>query len=223
MIAPSLQRLTILSLAVHVIFFLTTFLVIKHSGRFVMPSPYVVNLIGSDSRTEGRSETQSAGPVRIQPATKESKATVDRTAKTKSISKAEEEHLSDRIAALRAKKKVEKLVGLRNVISLKGSGEAKPSASAGTREKGGGSLIDDYYSKITRDIWQNWVFPDTGNKNLEAIISIRIFRDGSLHVSRIEKSSGSGLFDRSALRAIAKASPVTPPPYEMEIGVRFYP
>jgi len=41
--------------------------------------------------------------------------------------------------------------------------------------------------------------------------------------ARIEKPSGNVLFDRSALRAIAKASPVTPPPYEMEIGVRFYP
>lgn len=223
MIGPSLQRLTLLSLAFHLIFFLATFLVIKQSGRFVMPSPYVVNLVGSDVRTEGKSETQSVSHARIPPAKKENKTPVDKTEKTKSVSKAEEQHVSDRIAALQAKKKIEKLVNLRNVISLKGSGEGKPASSAGAAGKGGGPLVDDYYSKITRDIWQNWVFPDTGNKDLEAIISIKILRDGSLHVNRIEKSSGSGLFDRSALRAIAKASPATPPPYEMEIGVRFYP
>jgi colicin import membrane protein len=48
-------------------------------------------------------------------------------------------------------------------------------------------------------------------------------RDGTIKVQGIEKSSGNALFDRSAQRAIAKATPVTPPPYEMEIGIRFYP
>ena len=38
----------------------------------------------------------------------------------------------------------------------------------------------------------------------------------------IEKSSGNLLFDRSATKAISKASPLSPPPVEMEIGVRFY-
>jgi colicin import membrane protein len=81
----------------------------------------------------------------------------------------------------------------------------------------------DYYTKITKEIWQQWVFPETGDKNLEAIISIRIMRDGAVLISRVEKSSGNSLFDKSAVRAISKASPVTPPPREMEIGVRFYP
>ena len=81
----------------------------------------------------------------------------------------------------------------------------------------------DYYARITKEIWQQWIFPETGDKNLEAIISIRIMRDGTVQVSRVEKSSGNSLFDKSALRAISKASPVTPPPHEMEIGVRFYP
>ncbi|MDP2753115.1 MAG: energy transducer TonB, partial [Nitrospirota bacterium] len=60
-------------------------------------------------------------------------------------------------------------------------------------------------------------------KDLEAIISIKIKRDGAITAQRIEKSSGNTLFDRSAIKALAKASPLSPPPYEMEIGVRFYP
>jgi TonB family protein len=62
-----------------------------------------------------------------------------------------------------------------------------------------------------------------GRKEIEAIVSVKILKDGTARVQRIEKSSGNALFDRSALKALAKASPLPPPPYEMEIGVRFYP
>lgn len=221
---PSLQRLTVLSLVFHLTFFLAVFFAIKQSSRFVMPSPYVVSLVGSEGKTEGKSDTRAVEQTRTQsPAiTKETKSA---TEKTTTVNKAEEKYLSEQIAALKAKKDVERIVKLRNVISLKGSSEGKPASSLqGAAGKGGGSLIDDYYAKITNDIHKNWQWPSAmTDKNLEAIISIRIMKDGSVQVTRIEKSSGNGLFDRSALRAIAKASPVTPPPYEMEIGVRFYP
>ena len=76
---------------------------------------------------------------------------------------------------------------------------------------------------ITKEIWQQWVYPDTGKKDIEAIISVKILRDGTAIVQKVEKSSGNALFDRSAISALAKASPLPPPPQEMEIGVRFYP
>ncbi len=221
---PSLQRLTVLSLIFHLTFFLAVFVAVKHSGRFVMPSPYVVNLVGSEGRSEGKSErksdTQTVEQARTPAPVKESSTPVQ---KPRAVNKKEEQYVSERIAALQAKKKIEKIVNLRNVISLKGGGEGKPSPPQGAAAKGGGSGIDDYYAKVTKAIWQNWIFPETSDKGLEAIISIRIMRDGAVQVTRIEKSSGNGLFDRSALRAITKANPVPPPPYEMEIGVRFYP
>lgn len=232
---PSLQRLTVLSVVVHLTFFFAAFLVVKQSSRFIMPSPYVVNLVGPDVRTEGRGDAQEVAQARSEPqprpAAKEKKAEKNGEHPI-AVSKTEEKRVSERIAALKAKKDVERIATLRNVISLKGRGDGKPASLHGDGKpvsphgasgKGGGSAADNYYSKITRDIWQNWVFPDTADKNLEAIIAIKILKDGSIIVSRIEKSSGSGLFDRSALRAIAKSSPVTPPPYEIEIGVRFYP
>jgi colicin import membrane protein len=140
----------------------------------------------------------------------------------------EDQQVQERIDALKAKKTIEKIAKLRNVISLKGSGTerktgAKEGASQRAAGRGEGSVEADYYTKITKEIWQQWVFPETGDKNLEAIISIRIMRDGAVLISRVEKSSGNSLFDKSAVRAISKASPVTPPPREMEIGVRFYP
>ncbi len=60
-------------------------------------------------------------------------------------------------------------------------------------------------------------------KDIETIVGIKILRDGTVIVQKIEKSSGNPRFDRSAIKALAKASPLPPPPYEIEIGVRFYP
>jgi TonB family protein len=54
------------------------------------------------------------------------------------------------------------------------------------------------------------------------VISIKIDSQGKVVSQEIEKSSGNILFDRSAEKAISKASPLPPPPVEMEIGVRFY-
>jgi colicin import membrane protein len=227
MSGPSLQRLAVVSTVFHLTFFLAVFFAAKHSGRFEMPAPYVVNLVGSDARPEGKAEGKSTTQAveqketRSQAVAKETKRAQE---KTKRAAKEQEKRVSDQIAALEAKKKLQKLAELRNIISLKGSGDGKPaSTSKGVEGKSGGQRVDEYYGKVTKAIWQNWIFPETSDKNLEAIISIRIMKDGYMQVTKIEKSSGNGLFDRSALRAIAKASPVTPPPYEMEIGVRFYP
>ncbi|HYA32114.1 MAG TPA: TonB family protein [Thermodesulfovibrionales bacterium] len=219
--------MTVLSVVFHLTFFLAAFLVVKQSSRFMMPSPYVVNLVGPDLRTEGRGDAQEVAQAPSEPQSRPV-ATEKKAAKNvehpKAVSKAEETRVSERIAALKAKRDVERIAMLRNVISLKGSGPSgRPGPSPKTTAKGGSPAAEDYNSKITNDIQKHWALPDVSNKNIEAIIVIKILKDGSLLVSRIEKSSGSGLFDRSALRAIYKASPVTPPPYEMEIEVRFHP
>lgn len=220
---PSLHRLTIVSFVFHLTFFLAVFFAIKQSNRFVMPSPYVVSLVGSDVRTEGKGETSSVSQTRSVPAAKENKtAAVEKTkvekpqAVNKTVSKTDERHVSEQIAALEAKEKavnmIKKRAELRNVISLKGSGEGRPASPQGAGAKGGGSPSGDYYAKVTKDIWQHWEWPSAvTDKTLEAIISIRIMKDGSVQVIGKEKSSGNALFDRSALRAITKASPVTPP------------
>lgn len=74
-------------------------------------------------------------------------------------------------------------------------------------------------------IWEEWVFPAGTDDaaGLEAVISIKILKDGTIKIKDIEKSSGNPMFDGSALKAINRASPLKPPPFEMEIGVRFTP
>ena len=226
---------------------------LKRTSHFLMPSPYVVDLVGTESVSvpgppkvlervpaqEKKPSETSLPPQRKEPRVLErapahvkkpsESSSASQRKEPKEIKRAEnldkrnEQYFSDVIAAIEAKKKIERIAKLREVITLRGSGEGKAQASQGSPAKREGSVMDAYYAQITREIWQHWVFPDTGVKNIETVVSMRIFKDGSVQVQGIEKSSGNPLFDRSALKAVVKASPLTPPPHEMEIGVRFYP
>ena len=236
MTGPSLQRFTLLSLVFHLTFFLTVFLAVRQSVHRIMPSPYVVSLVGSDIRAEGDSAqavSKAQEPQVPDTPPKKERPSISPVKEQKRQAKNQEQQVQEQIEALRVKKDMQRRADLRkDIISLKGTGaEGKSGGKAGgkagasqrTAGRGEGSVEADYYSKITKEIWQQWIFPETGDKNLEAIISIRIMRDGAVQVIRVETPSGNSLFDKSALRAISKASPVTPPPQEMEIGVRFYP
>jgi colicin import membrane protein len=251
MIGHSLHRFTLLSLIIHIVFLGSAMLSLKRTSHFLMPSPYVVDLVGTES-VPGPSKVLERAPApekkpseaSLPPQRKEAKV-LERAQvhgkkpseassapqrkepqeikRSQNLDKMNEQYFSEVIAAIEAKKKIERIGRLREVITLRGSGEGKAQASQGSPAKREGSVMDAYYVQITREIWQHWVFPDTGVKNIETVVSMRIFRDGSVKVQGIEKSSGNPLFDRSALKAVVKASPLTPPPYEVEIGVRFYP
>jgi colicin import membrane protein len=134
--------------------------------------------------------------------------------------------VENRISEIEAKKRIENIVRMRSLISLTKSAEPdKENVPVESSDSGSfeGGVFTSYYTKITNEIWQEWVYPDTGEEGLETIVFVKIAKDGTVRVKGIEKSSSNILFDRSALTALAKASPVTPPPYEMEIGIRFYP
>jgi TonB family protein len=229
----SLPRSAFLSLLIHITLFVMTLWAAKHSNQFVMPSPYVVTLVSPGPEASVR-ESPRTEPVSPQPqaeSTPERKMTYDssKTARKKKEQPKEqvkEQYVEDRIAALKAKKDIERLGRLRAVVSPKvGKGESRLGSSVQRGTTGRGQRAEDYTTRIVGEIQQYWQLPQDlfRDKNMETIVSIRILKDGSLQVLGIEKSSGNPLFNREALRTIAKASPVTPPPQEMEIGVRFYP
>ena len=230
---PSLQRTTFLSAALHVTFFLVAALILRQSRNVVMPSPYEVSLVGPMRSSQGAApeEISMQGADEGRPAVRDKVQTkleqIKQPEKTAKDSKADAKRLEDQIAALAAKKKMRHIVDLRGKVSsvtgAHGRDASKSPARGKTTGTSQGTLFDSYYGKITSQIRQEWVYPDTGEKNLEAVISVTIARDGTVSVNGIEKSSGNPLFDRLAMRALAKASPVAPPPYEMEIGMRFYP
>ncbi len=65
--------------------------------------------------------------------------------------------------------------------------------------------------------------PEFGREVLEAVVSFKIKRDGNIEQLKLESSSGNKFFDRSVMNAISKAAPLPRPPYEIELGIRFYP
>jgi colicin import membrane protein len=216
----SILSFTIVSFALHLTIFAITLIILKQSNQVSMPSPYTVSLVNPEFSTgvaTGKDEE-------VAKEASEPSAPSLAPQKSKKDSAKEKELVERKLHALAAKKKIETIVRLRAVIDLRARGDKRASTaktSSSPQGKGGGSA--DYYSTITKEIWQQWVYPDTGKKDIEAIISIKIESNGDARVSKVEKSSGDVLFDRSAIRAITKASPLPPPPQEMEIGVRFYP
>jgi TonB family protein len=214
---PSLQISATLSLLIHIVFIILSLVVMRRSNYFIKPSEYIVSLVGPEVKSVASSvpETGSEETSEFQ------------TEKMTTAIKEEKEYASDRIESLKAKKKIKEIVRLRRIISLKGSVASKEKtidAPLPSGDKGDTSFEDLYTARIGGEINQQYVVvPELKGKNLEALISVTILKDGTIKINKIEKSSGNILFDRSVLRAINKASPVTQPPYEMELGLRFTP
>ena len=87
-----------------------------------------------------------------------------------------------------------------------------------------------YYQAIWNKIKKAWILPHYGSnrKNLEAIVVIKINKDGKILKINFEKKSGDSNLDRSVLRAIKKADPLPPLPADfrenfLELGIRFLP
>jgi colicin import membrane protein len=236
---PSLQRTALLSFGLHLIFFLVTFLVFKQSNHLIMPSTYTVNLVSPNvlQNINSRNVAEPA-PKKQEPApeTEPRHEKIKDTSRESDMAK-EMARVEDKIAAIVTKRKIEEIAKTfkqRSVISLNTRGDSKTvkpavsnpgnTSAQSVSPAAQGRTFDEYYAKIIKEIWQHWQWnPALGRKDIEAVVSIKILKDGTAIVQRIEKSSGNTQFDRSALKALTLASPLSPPPYDIELGVRFYP
>lgn len=226
---PTLQKTTLVSCALHLTLLVIVIISYRQSHRLIIPPYYTVNLVNTDIAPLKTKEPKvdviknDQAPT-AKPAVQKQKKTAKKEKVKMDIKHQtnDKKRVEQKIAALATKKKIERIAKMRSVISLK----ARPGNKGNTAQTAGqgkGNSFSGYYARITQEIHQQWIWPEKGLRNIEAIITIRIFKDGTAKVQKIDKSSGNALFDRSALKALAKASPLTPPPYEMEIGVRFYP
>ncbi len=221
---PSLQRSAALSAGLHITFFLLTFLVLRQSHDIVMPSPYVVSLVspGSTSKANVAPPAESAG---AREATTGPAVTEEKKTKTRVDEKAAEKLIDESISEIQAKKRIQRLARLRALVNVQGKGGPQKTTSpthSSISGRPGSTGEAGYIDKITAQIQDNWAVPDFFmNKNLEAIISVRIGKDGTLYVERFEKKSGDRFYDKYVMDTIRKSSPVIPPPKEMEIGIRF--
>ncbi len=115
---------------------------------------------------------------------------------------ASDAELADKIEALRQKK----LAG----VGI--PGKSKP-----------GKNTEFYYNLISQKIWSEWICHNCESEDFEVVISFHINMDGSIDSLRIVRSSGNSFYDKSAMKAIQKASPLPPPVVEDDYELRFHP
>jgi TonB family protein len=193
-----------------------------------LPSPYIVNLIGPSSEPRESSNSDSAQPDA-------GTALVDKEAeKNLKDSKLDLKRKDDMIEAIKAKKEIAKRHDLKTRMNEIKGGETKPVTTRVLSGKGTGSSkaaggTGSYNRKGQSEIERYWDWPETAEKNLEMKIAVKIMKDGSIVPVEVIKRSGNSFFDRLVINAIRKASPVTPPPYELigkateiEADLRFY-
>lgn len=228
---PGLYWATFFSLLFHFAFFLISAVVLRHTSIPIDTATYVVNIVEDRSSAVKPEPEPAPTEESIAPPEPVNKSTINyATRKLKSMQdeaarklkemqdqKEAKEHLANRLKDMETKKRLD---GIRQSAAIQAD---KDAASSGSEKAT--KILELYYAKVREKILRVWVYPDLGAIKLEAVVSITVMADGRIVTNRIERPSGNAVFDRSALRAIGKASPVDSPPYgtSLEIGVRFSP
>jgi TonB family protein len=73
--------------------------------------------------------------------------------------------------------------------------------------EGGNFPYNFYLERMVTLIGENWLRPQTG-ADITTVVYFQIHKDGSIREAEIRKSSGSGVFDRAAIRAVIESSPL---------------
>lgn len=219
---PSLQKIVIASAVLHLFFIALVVIPIKTKERDFRG--YHVKLVGP-IQTPG---TGQASLIKKKIKRKIPQKKVAKRSPKADMSLERADKVAKEIERIRAistlsKRKREKGKAKEIEVIKKGVYEGEGiSRGSGIPGKGTNMDSDSYYALLTRKIWGQWVYPDFESAGLEMIISIKIDKDGKIISQEIERSSGNMLFDRSAMKAISKASPLPAPLIPIEIGVRFY-
>jgi outer membrane biosynthesis protein TonB len=224
---PSIQKTAAVSLMLHLMSLVLSVILINYSKNVVMPSPFTVSLVSpSKGRSSGEPVYNVGEPKSI--AVEKAKSPDEIKEVTKTVKKTDEKRLNERMSELEAIAKLKRNKEIRTKIAeISGKASiakstARPSDKQGPAG-GKGTPTDMYIAKISAEIWNAWGFPGERKKGLEAVVSVTIRRDGTIKINDFEKRSGDPLFDKSVLKALTYASPVTRPEDEMEIGIRFKP
>ena len=219
---PSIQKTAAVSVLLHLTILALSVVLINYSKNVVMPSPYTVSLVSSSrGRSSGESVQKAEEPKST--AVEKAKSPEESKEVTKTDKKADEKIFNERMSALEAIAKLKRNKELRKkmaAISVKGSGAKSGVRSSEKAEPAGGpkgTAEDIYRAKITEEIQSEWIYPEYMKKDHQAVVSVTIRKDGTLLDPKIEKKSGDLFFDNSVLKAVIKASPVTPPPSGMEM------
>ena len=117
------------------------------------------------------------------------------------------------------------------VSSKTGAGRPGPVGGSGA----GGVRVQEsiliYQAEIQYQIQKNWAFSQQlggENTQLEAVLAIKILRNGEIEDIWFDKKSGNAYLDDSAYKALVKSNPLPPLPKDYmrpdyKIGLRFGP
>ncbi len=113
-------------------------------------------------------------------------------------------------------------------IEEKRLAEANPSDEGGGTGEGSSSLNRHspgaraalaalFINRVREEIKSNWRIPENVpvDGSLRTVVVFKIDEGGRVHDVRVEKPSGNPAFDDFCVKAIYRASPLTPPPSEL--------
>jgi TonB family protein len=159
--------------------------------------------------------------------------------KPKTSSQASTRDLDAKINRLKAKVDQERrLASALNNVERKVASRAtsQPAGPVGGGGGGGGDQgvplkYQIYYTQLWGRISRHWVVPEAlvaNPQGLEAVVVIKIKKDGNLEKAWLEQSSGNNRYDQSCIRAVERAAPYPPLPSGLrekshEVGIRFKP
>ncbi len=238
---PNFQKIIITSAVLHLFFITLATVPFKTKDREY--KSYYVNIVTPAEITKPKTAVESKEPVKAESEPIKIKTPLKRRTKPESRSKADmtlepDIKVAQEIARLRAlsslanlkKKKEEGRSGKLDSIRKKMQGslskkritEETPLKSVGIPGIVNSTDTESYSALVFERIQREWIYPDFDIAELETIISFKITNEGKVVSQKIKKTSGNTIFDRSAMKAVLKASPLPPPPVEQEVEVRFH-
>jgi colicin import membrane protein len=216
------HNMIFLSLAIHLIVITIIFISIPTTSRHLtFGTAYSVQLVGSEVVL---SKHDSSGLKDILQSGEAVKSIIIKRKITSIASapvKKQEMNKFNIEKAVSAIRQKERIKSNPNTVAS-ASDPAKISDAENTAQ------TNEYIAVVWSRVKSNFTLPQSllPEKNITAIIDIRIARNGALEYADFEKRSGNRFFDDSALRAVKKSSPFPPLPHwimdkSIEIGIRF--
>ncbi len=240
---PNFQKIIITSAVLHLFFITLATLPFKSKEREY--KSYYVNIVSPVEVKKPRASSKSKKTGKTDSESIKVKTPIKRKAKPKPKPRTKadmtlepDKTVAQEIDRLRAisslaklKKKKEKgksgkldsiRKNIQGSVSKDSVKQETPLRAAGVPGIVNSTDTESYSALVFERIQREWIYPDFDISDLETIISFKITTDGNIVSQKFKKTSGNTIFDRSAMKAVFKASPLPAPPVEQEVEVRFH-
>lgn len=128
------------------------------------------------------------------------------------LAKIEKEKEAKRQAELKKKQEAERKRKERELAEQRRKEQERQAEAARAQlERQAVSAFSQYRAAIQQKVSRNWIRPATFRNGLSADVLVKISPSGDVVETRIVRSSGDPVFDRSVVNAVLKASPLPIP------------